>query len=94
MTVKDVFSRIKDINCQYPMLNEGTEEKCEYVKESEEKIESSAWIKDSETIGWKKEANLKGLRVENMKPHILSDLCLIMNEKSIPTLKECHHKEK
>ena len=32
-----------------------------------------------------------GCMVENMIPYILSDICLILNESLIPSIKECHH---
>ena len=79
---------MKNINELYPMLNEKTEEQCEFVKDTEREIERSSLIKDdSSEIG-------VGCKVKDMKPHILSDLCLILNEKSIPHVKACHHDER
>ena len=72
--------RIKQMLETYPMLNQHTEKMC--------------------TIVWDRECDIKrnarewdGCIVENIKPHILSDLCIIPNDKSLPTVRECHHSD-
>ena len=60
------------------MQNQKTEEICENIKETDEEIERIAKMRD-------------GCKVMNMREHILSDICIMLHEKSIPTLKECHH---
>ena len=54
---------------------------CNVVKEHDEQIVKSAMEYDMGI----------GCMVENMKVHILSELCLIQNEYSIPSLRECRH---
>ena len=76
------FYRIKVLNEKFPMMNEKAEEECQLVKETEESI-----IRNAKEM--KNEAGdlFTGCMVENMKPHIRSDLCLVQNEKSIPDIK-------
>ena len=68
------------MNTAYPMQNQTTEEICQAVKDTDEEIERKARER------W-------GCQVENMKPFILSDVCLDIDEHSIPTVpdKACHH---
>ena len=66
------------MNSNFPMQNEMTEVNCNAVKDCDEEIE-------------KKFTRFGGCRVRNMKKYILSDLCITVVEKSIPTTKECLH---
>ena len=72
------------MNEAFPMMNEKAEEECPVVKANE-----SAIIRDAK--GMKFKDLYTGCMVKNMKPHILSDLCLDQKEKSIPAVKTCHH---
>ena len=69
------------MNTAYPMQNQTTEEICQAVKDTDEEIERRA-------------REYEGCQVKNMKPFILSDVCLDNHEHSIPTIpeKECPHK--
>ena len=64
------------------MQNQVTEEICQAVKDKDQEIERKAREWD-------------GCKVKNMKPFILSDVCLVNHEHSIPSVpdKECLHKE-
>ena len=67
------------------MQNQKTENTCNIVKETEEEIKRSA-------IEAKNEQNdFIGFLVKNMKRHILSNLCLIQRDQSIPIIKKCKH---
>ena len=68
------------MNTAYPIQNQKTEEICQAVRDTDKEIESEA-----------KESH--GITVRNMKPFILSDVCLDNHEHSIPTIpdKECPH---
>ena len=82
MLIETVLNyRIKKTNLKYPMQNQMTEVNCKAVKESDETIEKDA-------------RRNKGCQVKNMKKYILSDICLKMHDKSIPSIKECHHANK
>ena len=72
--------RIRAMTTAYPMQNQETEEICQAVKDTDEEIERKA-------------REWKGCQVKNMKPFILSDVCLDNHEHSIPTIpdKECPH---
>ena len=69
----------------YPMQNQATEEDNKVVKNSDEEIKTYAINKKN------KDGYPIGCMVENMKPYILSDICLIFNDDSIPSIKECYH---
>ena len=76
------------MNEKFPLLNQNTECTCRVVRENENEIVKNA-------MEMKNENGFDiGCMVENMKPHILSELCLIQKEQSIPFLKECHHSGK
>ena len=67
------------------MQNQSTEEVNKVVKNSDEEIKRNSrdvTNKDGYPIG---------CMVENIKPYILSDICLLFNDYSIPSIKECHH---
>ena len=74
------------MNEDFPMMNEKAEEECPVVKEA---IIRNAKEMKFEVEGY--QTRYTGCMVENMKPHILSDLCLVQKEKSIPDTKPCHH---
>ena len=81
--------RLKALNEAFPMMNEKAEEECPVVKATEEAI-----IRDAKEMKFKVEGYptlYTGCMVENMKPNILSDLCLVQNKMSIPAVKTCHH---
>ena len=65
---------------KYPMQNQETEGICKIVADMENDIKRNA--KD-----W------DGCMVENMRPHILSDICITINDKSLPSIKDCHHSD-
>ena len=68
-------------------MNEKAEEECPVVKANEEAI-----IRKAKEMKHEVEGGLHvGCMVENMKPHILSDLCLTQQKKSIPAVKPCKH---
>ena len=77
--------RLKALNEAFPIMNEKAEEECPVVKANEEAI-----IRKAKEMKHK-EGRYIGCMVENMKPQILSDLCLIQKEKSIPSVKPCLH---
>ena len=70
------------MNTAYPMQNQVTEEICQAVMDTDQEIERKA--REDE-----------GCMVKNMKQYILSDVCLVKNKHSIPSVpdKECPHKE-
>ena len=69
---------MKRINEDYPMQNQKTEGICRSVKKTEDKIKSQA-------------LRHMGCMVKNMKPYILSDICITVDDASVPTIKECNH---
>ena len=80
-----LYYRIKGVNEHFPLQNQSSEDMCNVVRENEEEIVKNAMEMEHESgMGI-------GCLVENMKPHILSELCLLQKEHSIPSLKECHH---
>ena len=75
------------MNTAYPMQNQVTEEICQAVKDTDEEIERKARETKNQF------GRQCGCQVKNMKPFILSDVCLDNHEHSIPTIpdKECPH---
>ena len=71
----------------FPLQNQGTEGSCSLVKEIDNEIMMSAMTMEHEN------GMDIGCTVENMKPYILSDLCLVQHEHSIPSVKECCHSD-
>ena len=80
----NTFYRIEDMNFKFPLQNQSTEDSCRVVKQTEEEMVRLALTKHNS-------GHNTGCRVENMKPFILSGLCLTQNKGSIPFIKECHH---
>lgn len=76
------------MNEKFPMQNQMTEYACKVVRDTEEEIERNAKEMKIER------GDYVGCNVENMRPHILSDLCLIHNEGTIPSIMECQHSGK
>ena len=74
-----VSEEIIGLNMKFPMQNQMTERNCQAVKKIYDEIERKAT-----QVTYK-------CKVKNMRDHILHDLCLNMHEKSIPTIKVCHH---
>ena len=73
------------MNEAFPMMNEKAEEECPVVKATDEAI-----IRQAKEMKHEK-GDYIGCMVENMKPHILSDLCLVQKVMWIPAVKKCHH---
>ena len=73
-------SRLRAMNEKYPIQNQTTEDMCPAVKEMQEEIEKI------------KMASGAMLLVREMKPHILSNICLDFQGK-IPTMpnEDCPH---
>ena len=67
-----LLSRIRAMNTAYPMQNQVTEEICQAVKDMDKEMERKA-------------RERKGCQVENIKPYILSDVCLVNHDHSIPS---------
>ena len=86
VNIEIFFYRIKALNEKFPMMNEMAEEEFQLVKATEEGI-----VRSAKELKHEGGDLYTGCMVENMKPHILSDLCLIQKEKSIPSVKPCHH---
>ena len=84
LTMYNTFYRIEDMNFKFPLQNQSTEDSCRVVKETEEEIVRVALNKY--VHGY-----YVGGMVDNMKPYILSDLCLTQREGSLPSIKECNH---
>ena len=82
-TMCNTYYRIKEMNYKFPIQNQNTEDNCLVVKERDEEIMS--------VTQKKLEGYYVGCIVENMKPYILSDLCLTQKEGSLPSVKECNH---
>ena len=76
--------RIREMNYKFPIQNQSSEDNGAVVKETEEEITRVALRKHNSGF-------YSGCRVENMKPYILSDLCLTQKEGSLPSVKECNH---
>ena len=77
------------MNEKYPIQNQTTEDMCPAVKETQEEIEKIVREKVFvENGNW----HLKEILVKEMKPHILSNICLDFQGK-IPTMptEECPH---
>ena len=70
------------------MQNSITESICKVVKERDEAIVKNVMERKFESG---KRCVSIGLKVDNIKPHILSDLCLNHVEHSIPSIKACWH---
>ena len=71
------------------MQNQTTEEINEVVKKTNEKIERSAREMKN------RDGYPIGCMVENMKPYILSDICLLYDDNAlIPSVKQCQHSGK
>ena len=83
-TIFTIFFRIKVMHEKFPMQNQSTEGMCNIVRENEKEIVKNAMEMDENGMDIR-------CMVDNMKPHILSELCLLQKERSIPTIKECHH---
>ena len=66
---------------QYPMQNQDSEKIWTFNKRIDDAIEQSA-------------RNKGPFQVKHMKPHIMSDLCIVVKEKSLPEVKDCTHKGK
>ena len=78
---------MRSVNEKFPMQNEGTEYLCKVVRETNRFIEKNAKrMKHNDYIG---------CMVEEMKPHVLSNLCVWQEgEATIPSIKECKHSGK
>ena len=91
------FCRLKYINLIFPFLNQETEHKCLAVKEIRAEIERQTKTRKRVERIHDFEDNrqyykvIYGCKVEDMKAFILSDLCLNLHEKAIPTIKRCRH---
>ena len=84
LTMYNTFYRIEDMNFKFPLQNQSTEDSCRLVKETEEEMVRVSLKKHD--YGF-----YVGCMVDNMKPYILSDLCLTQREGSLPSIKECNH---
>ena len=63
---------------KYPMQNQESEKTWKFNKHVDDAIEEIV-------------KNKGPFQVRNMKSHILSDLCIVVKEKSLPDQKECQH---
>ena len=71
------------MNEQFPMQNERTEQACKIVRETDDYIERKAKrMKNGDYVGCTR---------ERMKPHILSNICLVQNEGALPSIRKCRH---
>ena len=61
---------------QYPFQNQDSEKSRKFHREIDDLIEQTISKKGP-------------IQVQQMKPHILSDLCIVTKEKSLPKVKEC-----
>ena len=73
------------------MQNQSTEGRYEIVKEIDSEIESVAKMTSVTKITRYTFETMQGPWVRNMRQYILSDICIVLHDKSIPTLKECQH---
>ena len=73
--------RLKEMTEQYPMFNENSENAWKFNREMDNAIKRSA--------GADKDG--KWYSVDRMTPHVLSDICITVREKTLPRLKRCHH---
>ena len=81
----DNFSKVSEYNSrniemleQYPMQNQMSEKTWKFNKQIDGTIEQTV-------------RNKGPFQVKHMKPHILSDLCIVVKEESLPEVKECTH---
>ena len=83
-SIYDTFYRIKEMNYKFPMQNQSTEENSIVVRETDEEMVKVARKKHNSGY-------YLGCMVGNMKPYILSDLCITQRKGSLPYVKECNH---